>query len=175
VFREHLHFDHDTITEDLDFTYKLHRMGFKISYNRNAISYTQDPAKLKQYINQMRRWYGGGWQCFKKHYLIVAKPIRALEMSLIYIEGILFSILMFAMPFINVYFWANFWVGATLANFVFAVYVARVENRKDLLYVPFIFPIILHVNAWIFLEQGFKEVILGKTNLVWFQPERVNI
>lgn len=175
VFKEYLHFDHDTITEDLDFTYKLHRMGFKISYNRDAISYTQDPAKLKQYINQMRRWYGGGWQCFKKHYGVVAKPIRALEMSLIYIEGILFSLLMFVMPFINVYFWAIFWVGATIANFVFALYVARIEKRADLLYVPLIFPLILHVNAWIFLEQGFKEVILGKTNLVWFQPERVNI
>ncbi len=175
-FKKYLHFDHDTITEDLDFTYKLHRMGLRISYNRDAISYTQDPARLKQYINQMRRWYGGGWQCFKKHYReVVQKPIRALELSLIYIEGVLFSLLMFFMPFINVYFWAIFWVGVTIANLLFSVYVALKEKRADMLYVPFIFPIILHINAWVFLEQGYKELILGKTNLVWFKPERVSM
>ena len=32
LFREHITFDHDTITEDLDFTYKMHRKHFKIIY-----------------------------------------------------------------------------------------------------------------------------------------------
>jgi cellulose synthase/poly-beta-1,6-N-acetylglucosamine synthase-like glycosyltransferase len=176
VFRDYLRFDHDTITEDLDFTYKLHKLNFRIGYNRNAICYTQDPTRLSEYCNQMRRWYGGGWQNLKKHYRIVTtKPIRALEMSLIYIEGTIFSILLFVLPFINLYYTLYFWVGNTVFNVMFAIWFATKEKRTDILYVPFIFPLIIYVNAWIFLEQGVKEIILGRKNLVWFQPERRNI
>ena len=38
-----LGFDHDTLTEDLDFTYKLHKFGHKIKYDKKAICYTTDP------------------------------------------------------------------------------------------------------------------------------------
>ena len=74
IFRKHIRFDHDTLTEDLDFTYKLHENYFEIIYNRKAIAYTQDPATLGEYINQMRRWYSGGWQNLKKHYWLLKKP-----------------------------------------------------------------------------------------------------
>ncbi len=123
----------------------------------------------------MRRWYGGGWQNLKKHYRVVAKPTGALEMSPIYIEGVIFSFLLFLMPIINIYFALYFWVGNIMFNMLFAVWMAIKEKRKDVLYVPFIYPLIIHINAWIFLEQFLKEIVLGKQNLVWFQPDRVNI
>ncbi len=176
IFRKYLGFDHDTLTEDLDFTYKLHKFGFKIAYTREAISYTQDPAKLSQYINQMRRWYGGGWQSLKKHFSVMySKPTRALEMSLIYTEGILFSTLLFLLPFINFYYAALFWLGNLSFNMLFALYAAYKENRFDMLYVPLIYPLLIYINAYIFLEQGFKEVVQSKKNLVWFHPERVRM
>jgi len=61
-FRKHISFDHDTLTEDLDFTYRLHKKSLNILYDRRAIVFTQDPTTLKAYLNQMRRWFGGGWQ-----------------------------------------------------------------------------------------------------------------
>lgn len=176
VFREHLPFEHDTLTEDLDITFKLHKKNLKIAYTTDAICYTQDPMKLSQYKNQMRRWYGGGWQGIKKHVdVVISKPNRALEMSLIYTEGILFSIFLFLLPLINLRFAFWFWMGNIAFNMIFAVVVAVKEKRFDVLYVPFIYPMIVYINAFIFLEQGFKEVILKKKNLVWFHPERVEI
>lgn len=84
-------FDHDTLTEDLDFTYKLNELNHKIKFNRKAKVYTQDPPTIHSYINQMRRWYGGAWQNLKKHHSILkSKPSAALILSLSYFEGLFF-------------------------------------------------------------------------------------
>ncbi|MCP6756997.1 hypothetical protein NL533_35750, partial [Klebsiella pneumoniae] len=71
---------------------------------------TQDPPTLTNYINQMRRWYDGGWQNLLKHYKIAQNPVRALELSLIYIEGLAFSILLFLVPILN--WWLGLWLVA---------------------------------------------------------------
>ncbi|MBP6926430.1 MAG: glycosyltransferase [Candidatus Pacebacteria bacterium] len=176
VFRDYLPFEHDTLTEDLDITYKLHKYGFKIAYTLDAISYTQDPISLSQYKNQMRRWYGGGWQSLKKHFrVIISRPNRALEMSLIYIEGILFSLFLFALPLINVRLSLYFILGNIAFNMLFAIAASIKEKRFDILFVPFIYPFMIYINAFVFLEQGIKEVVLNKKNLIWFHPERVKI
>ena len=168
-------FDHDTVTEDLDFTYKLHEMNKKIKYDRDAICYTQDPADLKSYINQMRRWFGGGWQNFMKHISFPEKPGMALELSLLYGEGLVFSVLIFILPFINivvaiVYLLFNFLIVAILATFG-----ARKERRLDFFLVLPQYVFLKYVHSWIYLEQFVKEVILKKKNLVWFKPERVQM
>lgn len=108
IFRKYVGFDHDTLTEDLDFTYKLNSNNLKIIHDNQAIAYTQDPTDLPSYIKQMRRWYGGGWQNLQKHYRILAKPKCAVELSLIYVEGLAFSLLLFVMPFINITFFFAF-------------------------------------------------------------------
>jgi cellulose synthase/poly-beta-1,6-N-acetylglucosamine synthase-like glycosyltransferase len=176
AFRQHITFDHDTITEDLDFTYKLHRKQFKISYNSKAICYTQDPADLHSYINQMRRWFGGGWQNLMKHYLFVpANPIRAFELSLLYAEGVIFSLLLFIIPILNPWMWFWLMVGYLVVAFAFATWAAWREKRWALIIVPIPYMVLIYVNAYIYLEQFVKEVILRKRNLIWFQPERVHI
>lgn len=72
-FFKHITFEHDTLTEDLDFTYRLHRKGLRVFYDRRIVVFTQDPVTLPAYINQMRRWFGGGWQCLLKHHDLVTK------------------------------------------------------------------------------------------------------
>ena len=175
VFREYLKFDHDTITEDLDSTYKLHKSRFKIAYNRKAIVLTQDPATIRSYINQMRRWYGGGWQNLKKHFDIVTRPVQALELSLTYIEGLVFSVLLFLMPFLNMYFELFFVASYFLVAVILALLVAIKEKRADMLWVPIPYLIIIFVNSYVFLEQFLMEIIFKQKNLVWFKPERVRI
>ncbi|MDD5569026.1 MAG: glycosyltransferase [Candidatus Pacebacteria bacterium] len=173
VFRKYITFDHDTITEDLDFTYKLHNENLKINYNRNAISYTQDPPTLHSYINQMRRWYGGGWQNLLKHYKTNAHPVRTLELSLMYIEGVVFSFLLFATLIINPYLWLIFILFYLSVVFILALWTAWKEKRPDLVLAPFPYIIIVFINTAIFIEQFVKEVILKRKNLIWFRPERV--
>ena len=174
VFRT-LGFDHDTLTEDLDFTYKLHKMGHRIKYNREAICYTQDPVDLKSYINQMRRWFGGGWQNFMKHASVPTKPGMALELSLIYGEGLVFSVLILLLPLVNILFSLVLLASNLLIVLILSIFGASKEGRWDF---PLIIPQYLflkYVNAWVYLEQFFKEVILRRKNMIWFKPERVKI
>lgn len=176
AFRNHITFDHDTITEDLDFTYKIHRKQFKIIFNRNAVSCTQDPTDLKNYINQTRRWFGGGWQNLLKHYTIIpTSPIRAFELSLIYSEGLIFSLILFLIPLLNL--WLTLWVWASYiaVAFIISVWAAWKERRPGLMLVPIPYMLLLYINAYIYLEQFVKEIILRRKNLVWFKPERVSI
>lgn len=175
IFKKEIRFDHDTITEDLDFTFRFHELGYKIAYNMKAICYTQDPFTVKSYINQMRRWLGGGWQNLLKHWQIPKKPGMALELSLIYIEGLAYSILMFAMPLINFHLALILWqiyFGIILG---FGLYAALKEKRPEFLFIFPIYFFLKYVSAWIFLEQFFKEIIIRKKNLVWFKPDRIEI
>lgn len=175
VFKKYIKFEHDTITEDLDFTYKLHENNLPILYDRRAISYTQDPTTLMQYINQTRRWVGGGFQNLRKHIGAALHPVRALELSLIYIEGLIFSVALLVMPFINWLFTAYILGSFVAIQFLFALYAAYKERRLDVLWVPFIYILFTYISAYLFLEQFVKEIILKRKELVWFQPERVNI
>ncbi len=176
LFNQHITFDHDTITEDLDFTYKIHRKQFRIVYNQKAISYTQDPTTIKNYINQMRRWFGGGWQNLVKHWSIVAtRPIRAFELSLIYAEGLVFSVLIFILPLINLWFGMWLFIGYFVVAMIFAMWAAWKEKRPFLILAPFPYTILMFINAYVYLEQFIKEVVLRRKNLIWFSPDRVII
>lgn len=173
VFRRHLTFDHDTIAEDLDCTYKLHKLGYKILYDREAIAFTQDPSTLSSYINQMRRWCGGGWQNLLKHADILLRPTQALELSLMYIEGIVFSCLLLIVPLVNIRLTLLFAVPYFLFALLLCAIAAIKEKRADLLLAAFSHVILVYVNAYVFMEQFIKEFVFRKKNLVWFTPERV--
>lgn len=175
IFKKYIKFDHDTITEDLDFTYKLHKMGFRIGYNRKAIAYTQDPTTINSYMNQMRRWHGGGWQNLIKHIDIIFHPTQALELSMLYIEGFIFAIMLFVMPFINLKFELVLLGYYFLVAFILSIFAAIIEKRVDLLLAPIPYMFLMFINAYVFLEQFVKEVIFRKRTLAWFKPQRVEI
>ncbi len=175
IFRKYLTFDHDTLTEDLDFTYKLHKYGFKIAYTRKAIVVTQDPMTLHAYINQMRRWLGGGWQNLLKHKTLRMRPAQALETSLIYIEGVVFTLLLFLVPLTNIRLTIYMLIYYFIVSFLFAIWAAKVEKRLDILLAPFTYIFLMYVNAYIFLEQMIKVVFLKERNLTWFKPERAQV
>ena len=175
IFKEHIYFDHDTLTEDLDFTYRLHENNMKIVYDKKAISYTQDPATLKGYINQMRRWYAGGWQNLLKHYKIANRPLNSLELSLMYIQGVIFSLLLFLFPLLNINFFKFFILPYFIFQMIIGIYSSIVRKRLDLLLYAPLYIILTFINAYVFLEQFVIEIIIRKKNLVWFQPVRRNI
>jgi len=172
IFRRHIAFDHDTLTEDLDFTYKINEHDYRIVFNKHAFVYTQDPADLYSYINQMRRWYGGGWQNLIKHLSIVERPASALELSLLYFEGLLFSSLMFLIPLVNILYFFYFILFYALVILPFAVWGAISRKRIDLLLFFPLYPLVNYLNAYIFLEQFASVAIMRRRNFVWFSPVR---
>lgn len=176
IFRHYIKFDHDTITEDLDFTYKLHQNNCSIIFNTNAICYTQDPSTIYNYTNQMRRWFGGGWQNLLKHFgIITTKHARAFELSLGYAEGLLFSLLLFILPVLNVIVWLKTIAFYLLMIGILAIYAAYKEKRWQLVLAPIPYLFLMHINAFVYLEQFVKEVILQKKHLTWFKPERFDV
>lgn len=173
IFKENIFFEHDTITEDLDFTFKLHEEGLKIKYEKKAIVYTQDPDNLKSYIKQMKRWYGGGWQNLAKHYRqILNKPRSVLELCFIYGDGLLASVLIFLTPLLDVHLFVQLMKIYFPIMGGFAIYAAITEKRKDvLIYFP-LQSLLTLINSWIFIQEFINEIILKRKNTVWFQPER---
>lgn len=174
AFNKFISFDHDTVAEDLDFTYKLNEQGFKIKYSKGALVYTQDPADLKSYINQMKRWYGGNWQNLFKHMKVLSKPIFAFEFSLLFIESVLFPLVIFCLLLINI-----FYLLKALAVVLFMASVvsgfASIVDKRNLIKYTFHYFFIIFVNSIIFLWEFFKEIILKKRELNWFQPKRREI
>lgn len=176
MFKKLIRFEHDTLTEDLDFTYKMHTEYINIEFEKNSFVYTQDPFTLYAYVNQIRRWYSGGWQNLKKHLPnVISRPLIALELSLIYVEGLIFSSLLFLIPFLSI----KFYVYYLLSNLAFVMlissYAAYKRKRLDLfLYSPF-YMILVFVNAVVFMEQFTREIILNKKLEVWFKPERTEL
>ncbi len=175
MFRDIIRFDHDTLTEDLDFTYKFHKLGLRIAYAKDMVAYTQDPSTLHSYINQMRRWYSGGWQNLRKHVDIIRKPNNVFQLSLNYIEGFVFSIAFFIAPLINIRFFLSFLVPFFIFILTMGAYAAIARKRIDIFYYSPMYVIIAYTNAYLFLEQFWVEIIMRKSNLVWFQPARRTI
>jgi cellulose synthase/poly-beta-1,6-N-acetylglucosamine synthase-like glycosyltransferase len=175
IFLKYIQFDHDTLTEDLDFTYKLHEEYFMIAYDRRAVAYTQDPGTLSEYVNQMRRWYCGGWQNLRKHYKILGKPNNALQLSMSYLEGLMFSVLIFALPILSPHSFLFFLIPYIAIVFAMGTYGAIKRKRLDLLLYAPLYLILLYIHAAVFLEQFWKEIVLRRTNLVWFHPARREI
>jgi hypothetical protein len=68
-------FSTDTLVEDQDMTLTILRMGKKVVYESNAISYTETPHSVKNFLKQRFRWIYGTMQCFFKHKgIIVERP-----------------------------------------------------------------------------------------------------
>jgi cellulose synthase/poly-beta-1,6-N-acetylglucosamine synthase-like glycosyltransferase len=172
LFKKLISFDHDTLTEDVDITYKINKMHFVIAFNKKAIVYTQDPATLPSYINQMRRWYSGGWQNLIKHKDAVKSPSVAFEVTLLYLEGFLASFVFILLPFISIHFYIQLIITHLAYSALLAMYGSLVRRRIDLLLFWPAHTIIATINAAIFLEQFVKEVVFRKRTLFWYQPER---
>jgi poly-beta-1,6 N-acetyl-D-glucosamine synthase len=67
-------FTTDTLAEDCDLTMRLHLSGYEIRNCTDAISYTEAPETMRQFMKQRFRWSFGVIQCFWKHRQAVFNP-----------------------------------------------------------------------------------------------------
>jgi len=67
-------FTSDTLAEDCDLTMRLHRNNYEVKNCNEAISYTEAPETMKQFMKQRFRWSFGVIQCFWKHRDAVFNP-----------------------------------------------------------------------------------------------------
>jgi peptidoglycan-N-acetylglucosamine deacetylase len=64
----------DTVAEDADLTIAIRRLGWRVSYDEEAIAWTEAPEKSGQLIRQRFRWTFGTLQSFWKHSGTLFRP-----------------------------------------------------------------------------------------------------
>lgn len=58
--------EHDTLTEDLDLSYRAQLKGWKFKYLEHVIAPAELPITMSALKNQQHRWMKGGAECFRK-------------------------------------------------------------------------------------------------------------
>lgn len=70
--------EHDTLTEDLDLSYRAQIKGWKFKYLEDVIAPAELPITMSALKSQQHRWMKGGAECFIKMWkrLITAKGVK---------------------------------------------------------------------------------------------------
>jgi len=63
-----------TLAEDTDLTFKIRKLGYKISTDNTALAYTEAPDTLRDLAKQRFRWAFGTLQCLWKHRSALFNP-----------------------------------------------------------------------------------------------------
>jgi cellulose synthase/poly-beta-1,6-N-acetylglucosamine synthase-like glycosyltransferase len=92
----------DTFAEDADITLKILCLGWKISYEPNAVSFTEAPARLHQLLKQRYRWSRGIIQSLNKNKRHLLTPVR------------LGNLMVFGTMFYEVFIWPVMNIAANL-------------------------------------------------------------
>lgn len=88
-------FDVHTLTEDVEFSALCAINNEKIAYVENAITYDEQPVKMKASWHQRKRWTAGTYQCLKRYHkkllsgFIKNKNIACLDMFLNFLAPVI--------------------------------------------------------------------------------------
>ncbi|MEO6670141.1 MAG: glycosyltransferase [Ferruginibacter sp.] len=153
-------FTSDTLAEDCDLTMRLHRKGYTIKNCSTAISYTEAPETMKQFLKQRFRWSFGVMQSFWKHRDAVFNP-KYKNLGMIALPNILvFQILLpFLAPF------ADLILILSLVAAGFGIMPASIEH---IIIYYLIFSIVDFVGAAI----AFSYEKANYKKLLWLIPQR---
>ena len=171
-----LEWDGGTLVEDMDLTIQIHRKRLgRIRYAADAVVYTQDPRRIREYIGQLTRWHSGTWQVMRRHRLPFGGQRLDAEVALLMGEGLLFSLLMLAMP-VMAWLWPSvIWRSLVLDQLVFAVAAAacawKLRRLDILIWLPAYAPLRL-MGSVIFLRTFWLEVVRRRTLRTWFSVAR---
>ena len=175
-----LEFDDGTIAEDFSVTLQFYRKKLgRVAFIPGAISYTQDPQTLRDFIKQTQRWQRGFFQGVKT-YNIGIRPQR-IDISLGYqmLQTIVFLVqVTFMLPLII--FVTHNWLSipvAIAADFVLNSFIAIgssvVAKRWYLLGAMPYFYFLHWVEIVIYIRAFFEIMVLGKfkTKVVGWSTE----
>jgi poly-beta-1,6 N-acetyl-D-glucosamine synthase len=154
-------FTTDTLAEDCDLTMRMHRNGYKIKNCNEAVSYTEAPETMRQFLKQRFRWSFGVMQCFWKHRDAAFNP-KHKSFGMVALPNIL--IFQMILPFL-----------APLADFilVFSLLAAGFgiiqSDISNIIFYYFIFTLVDVAGAalaFAFEKEDYKK-------LLWMIPQRL--
>lgn len=171
-----LHWDSQTLVEDMDLTVQVHRgqLG-RVAYNPAAVAYTQDPRTLQDYVGQLTRWYRGTWQVMRLRRVPFGKQRIDAEFALLLAEGLFFSLVTLCLPLLA-WLWPSVVLRMVLVDQAITVALATVcaisLKRADILIWIGAFPLLRLVNSAILLRTFWLEVVRRQHALDWFSVGR---
>ncbi len=169
-----------TLAEDMDWTFQVYRNGLgRTLYVREAVVWTQDPATLRDYVNQVRRWYVGAWQVILKNRVPFGGMRIDAEAGLLAFEALVYSLFVAILPVVSpilVLYAQGFLTAALLGDAAvfssLAVYAAVKNRRADILRTFPLFYLLRYLNAVVYLES-FAQVYLRKERTAtWYKVSR---
>jgi poly-beta-1,6-N-acetyl-D-glucosamine synthase len=175
IFRQ-LDWDGGTLVEDMDLTVQIHRKRLgSIRYTAGAVTYTQDPRTLREYIGQLTRWYSGTWQVMRLHKVPFGRQRIDAEFTVLIGEGFGYALLTALLPVIT---W--FYPQAVLRGFLLdqaiwltlvVVAACRLRRLDVLLYCP-AFLLMRGINSFVLLRTFWSEIIRSRRLDQWFSVSR---
>lgn len=175
-----LDWNSDTVVDDMDITIQVHRKRLgRVIYNKQMMTFTQDPRLLSCYIGQMNRWYMGTWQVAKKHKMPLGFQMVDLEFAYLLGEGLLISAFTVLLPiwvilYPKMVLMLLAWELLLIA--VIAVISSVKERRTDVLkYFPIFY--FIKILDCVLLLRSFiysftSGLFLKKSSDLWFRPRR---
>jgi cellulose synthase/poly-beta-1,6-N-acetylglucosamine synthase-like glycosyltransferase/peptidoglycan/xylan/chitin deacetylase (PgdA/CDA1 family)/spore germination protein YaaH len=158
-------FPYDTLAEDTDLTLAIHRAGYRIEYQPDAVAHTEAPETFSTLARQRFRWAYGTMQCAWKHRDIIFNP-RFKALAWFSLPGIWFFqvILVAFSPFVDLLFlqsllFGNMWdilpyfLAFLLCDLLLSVAAVAMEGlplRTALLIIPqrFVYRPLLSYVIW---------------------------
>jgi cellulose synthase/poly-beta-1,6-N-acetylglucosamine synthase-like glycosyltransferase len=85
----------DTVTEDADMTVAVNRAGYRITYEDEAVAYTEVPETVRMLLSQRLRWSFGMFQTAWKHKGAIREraPVGLISIPDLVIFGYLYALL----------------------------------------------------------------------------------
>ncbi len=165
-----------TLVEDMDLTVQVHRQRLgDVDYVPQAISYTQDPRRVADYVGQLTRWYSGAWQVMRLRRLPVGRQSIDIEFGLVAAEGLLYSAISLALPFLLLVMpdlvWR--WMALDVAVTITTAAVCAVHLRRpDVLLCSPTFVVLRLISSFLWLRTFWTEIVRQRTLSTWFTPRR---
>jgi len=95
--------EHDTLTEDLDLSYRAQLKGWKFQYLEDVVAPAELPITMSALKSQQHRWMKGGAECFRKMWkrILFTKNVKFMDrvhgMSHLFNSSVFIFILMVAL------------------------------------------------------------------------------
>jgi biofilm PGA synthesis N-glycosyltransferase PgaC len=166
---------HDTPTEDMDWTYQIHRLKLgRIAFAPEAVVYTQEPICFKDYARQMLRWLRGYWATTARYNAPFGGQSLDFGQALFMLEIAVNWARLLAVPLVlmglgtKIILWSFLYDAVIILAFAIAASI-QTRNWRVIAYLPgiiwfYLFDMMLNITA----IMTYRKLKSG----VWKSPER---
>lgn len=179
IFDEVVHEEVDVIVDDTQWLMEIQtrKLG-RVTYERNAKAYIQDPTTFSDYYKQMKRWMGGTFQGVFKYRIGRSRGWFSFSYAALILDWVLY---VFAWPALTVWVGWRAWhtgyfgwfVGLYFAGYFLWSLIAAIALRHWRLVVLFPTTVVFDwLQRWIFVHSFIWALRNPRTPCIWKSPER---